>query len=430
MTNLAFLFFTYFIEALVLFYYCKSIYKPKINSWFSFFIALISYFALMIIFKYVINIEIINAILMIITNITVIKIAFLSSFRSSVFHSLVLCILRFISEFIATYLLAITYNSSSQTILNDYFETGVILCSILYFLFSRIVVKLSLKETQSKSWGKWVLLSVLPVCSIMIILVFRMFTNNIVLSVNQNIICISSIAFLLIVNIIVYMIYEQAEGSNQKLIELELVNQKNEIDMQYLELLEKKNETMNIMAHDYKNNILTIFNMSDSNEVKEYINNMVGEIAKYNRIAKTQNRLLDVILSKYTDICNDKGIKFETDIMTDNLGFINSYDISSLFNNILDNAVEAASLSSNKYINLEITNSLNSYHRVTATNSCDNEPHNEKGKLITTKKNIDAHGFGTKSIRKIVNKYDGELQWEYNNELRQFKLIIIFPNEQ
>lgn len=430
MTSLAFLFFTYFIEALVFFYYCKSIYKPKINSWFSFFITLISYFALMIIFKYVINIEIINAILMIITNITVIKIAFLGSLKSSIFHSLVLCILRFISEFIATYLLAITYNSSSQAILNDYFETGVILCSIFYFLFSRIVVKLSLKETQSKSWGKWALLSVLPVCSIMIILVFRMFTNNIVLSVNQNIICISSIAFLLIVNIIVYAIYEQAERNNQKLIELELVNQKDNIDLQYLELLEKKNETMNIMAHDYKNNILTIANMSNSNEIKEYINNMMGEITKYTRIAKTKNRLLDVILSKYTDICNDKEIEFETDIMNDNLSFINSYDISSLFNNILDNAVEAASLSSGKYIHLEITNSLNSYHKVIATNSCDTKPHSEKGKLITTKKNKDAHGFGTKSIRKIVNKYDGELQWEYNNESKQFKLIILFPNEQ
>lgn len=137
--------------------------------------------------------------------------------------------------------------------------------------------------------------------------------------------------------------------SNQKLIELELVNQKNDIDMQYLELLEKKNETMNIMAHDYKNNLLTIAGMTDSSEVKDYIDNMMGEITKYNQIAKTKNRLLDVILSKYTDICNNKGITFETDIMTDNLGFINSYDISTLFNNILDNAVEAASISSKKY---------------------------------------------------------------------------------
>lgn len=430
MTDLLFLVFTYTIEAIVFYFYCKSIYKPKKNNFISFVTTLILYMATMIIYRYVINVEMINALIIIIINILIIKIAFLGSFKSSVFHSIVLCILRFISEFIATYLLAITYNSSSQTILNDYFEIGVILCSVLYFLFSRIVVKFSLKETQSGSWGKWVLLSVLPICSIFIILVFRMFTNNLVLSIKQSVICISSIAFLLIVNIVVYAIYEQAEKDNQKLIELELIEQKNNINMQYLELLEKKNETMNIMAHDYKNNILTIASMSESNEIKEYVNNMIGEISKHNRIAKTKNRLLDVILSKYSDICDNKNIKFETDIMTDNLSFINSYDISSLFNNILDNAVEAALMSSEKYIHLEITNSLNAYHKIIVENSCDIKPNSDKGILITSKKEKETHGFGTKSIRNIVSKYNGELQWEYIDELKVFKLVILFPIEQ
>lgn len=200
--------------------------------------------------------------------------------------------------------------------------------------------------------------------------------------------------------------------------------------MQYLDLLEKKNETMNIMAHDYKNNLLTIASMTDSTEVKDYINNMMGEITKYNQIAKSKNRLLDVILSKYTDLCNSKGVRFETNIMTENLCFVNNYDISSLFNNILDNALEAALMSTDKYINLEITNSLNSYHKIVATNSCDIEPKTENGKLITSKKNKETHGFGTKSINRIVKKYDGEMQWEYDNELKQFKLIILFPEEQ
>ncbi len=56
--------------------------------------------------------------------------------------------------------------------------------------------------------------------------------------------------------------------------------------MQYLNLIEKKNETMNIMAHDYKNHLITISDMSNSNEIKEYINNMSGEISKYSQMAK------------------------------------------------------------------------------------------------------------------------------------------------
>lgn len=430
MLNFMFLAFIYFIEAFIAYSYIQSIYSSKKSSLFSFTMTIISYVVLLLIYRFILNNEIFNTFSTIIVNIIIVFFLYKSSLKSAIFHGFALGISQLLSEFIALYVVAAFLKIETQNVMDHHFEIATILSKILYFLISRLLIIFSTKENRSRSWGKWFGLSLLPLSSIIVIIAFRVITNNTILKPFENTFLIFSTSFLLLVNIIVYLIYEKAEKSNQKLIELELVNQKNDIDMKYLELLEKKNETMNIMAHDYKNNILTIANMSDSNEVKEYINNMVGEIEKYNRIAKTKNKLLDVILSKYTDICNDKGIKFETDIMTDNLGFINSYDISSLFNNILDNAVEAASLSSGKYIYLEITNSLNSYHRVIATNSCDIEPHSDKGKLITSKKNKDTHGFGTKSIRKIVNKYDGELQWEYNNESRQFKLIIIFPNEQ
>lgn len=430
MDNILFLTFTYFAESLVFYFYCKSLYQPKKNSKLSFTLTVTLYLAMMLVFKFVVNIETVNAIMTIVTNIAIILVAFNSSIKSSFFHSIVMCILRYISEFISIYLLAITYTTSSNDIINNYFEMASLMSNIICFLLSRIAVKLLVKETQAKSWGKWALLSLLPICSIVIILVFRMLTGGNILSVKQNLICIWSIAFLFIVNIIVYAIYEQAEKANQKLIELELTNQKNEIDMQYLELLEKKNDDMNIMTHDYKNNVLAIADMTNSTEIKSYINEMVGEISKYNKIAKTKNKMLDIIINKYTDICTDKNITFKTNILSENLSFMNDYDISSLFNNILDNSVEAAVNSNKKDIGLEITNAINSYHKIIVTNSCDTPPRSKNDKLITTKKNKESHGFGTKSIQNIADKYNGEMRWEYSEENKQFKLTILIPYKQ
>lgn len=427
MENTIFLAFTYITEALIVYRYAQSIYKPRKNNIISFCLVLCSYALLIIPYKYVINNDMVNAFLIMTINILLLYTVFESSFKSALFHGIVLCILLYISEFISLCLIALALHNSWQSVVANHFEIGTILSRIIFFLFSNILSKLSLKENRSKGWGRWSLLSLLPISSIFIILAFRILIDDFTISKYQNIICILSISFLLIMNIFVYWIYEKAEKSNQKLIELELENQKNDIDMQYLELLEKKNETMNIMAHDYKNNVLTIANMTDSKEIKDYINNMIGGITKFNQIAKTKNRLLDVILSKYIDICNDKTIKFETDIMTDNLSFMNNYDISCLFNNILDNAVEAATASAGKFISLEITNSLNAYHKIITVNSCDTAPHTEYGKLLTTKKNKDTHGFGTKSINRIVKKYDGEMQWEYNEDQKQFKLVILLP---
>lgn len=430
MPALPFLIFMYFSECLIVYSYANSIYKTR--NKFSILISICLYAVLMLIYKYVTSQEIFNILFTLMCNILCIYACFKSSFKSSLFHGTILSIIQFVSEVAAIYLIS----HITETPNNSYMENttiymlDVMISKVLYFTISRFLAKLSAKEDSAKSWGRWCSLAILPVSSLFIIFVIRIITNGLTFSLSESIICIISIVLLLVANIVVYIIYEKAENNSQKLIELELVNQKNDIDMQYLTLLEKKNETMNVMAHDYKNHIMTISNMSDSPEIREYISNMLGEIIKYNQTGKTKNRLLDVILSKYTDICNDKKIKFETDIMTDNLKFINGYDISALFNNILDNAVEAASLSSDRYIHLEVTSSLNSYHKIIAANSCDNEPNSEKGKLITTKRNKDVHGFGIKSIRKIVNKYGGEFQWEYNNQSKQFKLIILLPDEQ
>ena len=92
--------------------------------------------------------------------------------------------------------------------------------------------------------------------------------------------------------------------------------------------------------------------------------------------------------------------------------------------NILDNAVKAAYSSKNKYILLE-TNKVNTYDSIIVTNSCDTPPQSVNGELKTTKENKKSHGLGIKSVRKVLKKYKGDLEWEYNNKERQFTTTII-----
>ena len=416
--------FAYLTEAIIVYMYISHIYEPKKNKLISFITILVSYLILFFIYKALINIEFVNTIIITLTNIVLIYFCFKSSFKSSIFHGVILCILQIISEFLTAYITSLIYSISFQNSIDNHFEIGVVLSRILYFLFSNFLSKISVKETNVKTWGKWFALSLLPLSSIYVIIVMKIITDSIALKSYQN------ISFLLVINIIIYFVYEQAEKNNQKLLELELTNQKNDIDMQYLNLIEKKNETMNVMAHDYKNHMIAISSMSNQAEIKNYIDNMLGEITKYNQIGKTKNKFLDIILSKYMDICNSKGIEFETHILNDNLNFINDFDLSTLFNNILDNAVEAASKSTVKFINLEIVNSLTFHHKITVINSSDIEPTGKNGDLITTKKNKSIHGFGTKSIRKTIKKYHGEMEWEYDKGLKQFKLVILFPENK
>lgn len=430
MQNIFFLIFMYLSEWFIVFSYAKSIYEKRNKH--TIIITVSFYAILMLTYGFLENAEVLNVLFTLLCNILCLYIGFKSTFKSAFFQGMILAITQFVSEAVAVYIISWSSGSNNTSYKENVviYVIDVIVSKILYYLLSRFLLRFSNRELHAKSWGRWFLLSILPSSSLFMIIVVRLLTNGQTFSFTESMLCISSISVLLISNIIVYYIYEKAEISNQKLIELELSNQKDNINMQYLSLLEKKNDQMQIMAHDYKNSVLTIAEMTDSAEIQEYVNSMVGEIKKYNQIARTKNRLLDVILNKYTDMCDNKNLIFETDIMTDNLSFIEGYDISSLFNNILDNAVEAAEKSKDRFISLSISTSLNSYHKITVINSCDTKPKTKNGKLITSKVDKSTHGLGTKSINKIVAKYDGELQWDYNVEEKLFRLTIVIPLEQ
>lgn len=424
---MAFLATIYFIEIIIVFLFAKSIYEPKFNHLISFLGTLIAY-SLLFIVNVVFKLEVLNILFMLLINILVLKLLYKSSLKSSLFHGLALMISVFISEFTVVYFSSLIIKESYMS--SDNLHLQSLISMLLFFLITRVLARLSIKESNGAAWGTWVGLAVLPFSSAVVLFAFRFATKSIALQTVESICILIASIVLFLANVIAYVIYERAELNTQKLMELELANQKNEIDMQYLNLIEKKNQSMQVMAHDYKNHFITIASMTDSVGVKEYINGLLGETSRLDNMGKTQNRLLDVILSKYTAVCEEKDIAFEIDVVTDNLAIMNNNDISSLFNNLLDNAVESAGKSKDKKVLVQITNVMNSYRKIAVINSCDTPPNTKNGELVTSKENKDAHGFGTKSIKKIVNKYDGELDWEFDENAKVFKFTILIPINQ
>jgi sensor histidine kinase regulating citrate/malate metabolism len=95
--------------------------------------------------------------------------------------------------------------------------------------------------------------------------------------------------------------------------------------------------------------------------------------------------------------------------------------------NALDNSIEANEKIediSRRYINV-IMNPYKDYLFIEISNPSIFNPIGEDGKLRTTKKDKENHGFGIKSIKQVVEKYDGMLNYEYQDG--QFILNIMLP---
>ncbi|CEO08169.1 sensor histidine kinase virs [[Clostridium] sordellii] len=232
--------------------------------------------------------------------------------------------------------------------------------------------------------------------------------------------------------IIILLLFRRAIKENKKKIQNELM--KNKLDMQYEHYLSVQESHMKVkkLYHDINNHICCIDNLKNNNkEVSEYINNLKDEIKSFKDNYNTGNMILDIIINEKSDICSKKGIKFICDINFSKVDFIKPIDVSSIFANILDNAIEACDKIHDedveKYIRIKGTISK-AYFVIKCENSKVNNIKFKKNKLLTDKMDKFVHGIGTQSIKSSLDKYDGELLFE--DEKNKFILNLYIPLNQ
>lgn len=233
-------------------------------------------------------------------------------------------------------------------------------------------------------------------------------------------------------SIILLLLFRQIIKENKIKSQNELIQ--NKLDMQYAHYLSIQESHMKVkkLYHDINNHICCIDNIkNNSNEVNDYINNLKDEIKEFKSISNTGNMILDIIINEKSELCSKKKIKFICDINFSKVKFIKSIDISSIFTNILDNAIEACDKihdeNINKYIRIKGT-ITKSFFVLKCENSKVNSITINKNRLLTDKMDKFIHGIGIQSIKSSLEKYDGEILFEDDKE--KFTVNIFIPLNQ
>jgi sensor histidine kinase regulating citrate/malate metabolism len=122
----------------------------------------------------------------------------------------------------------------------------------------------------------------------------------------------------------------------------------------------------------------------------------------------------------------DRGIKVE--VLTNNIpSIINEYEICLVLFNLFDNAIEEVGLiteESKKWIKAVIE-SKNDLLIIRIENYCRSNPVKEGGKLITTKKDKEKHGIGSRLVKSVAHRNDGYLKYSYSQGI--FEVIFMIP---
>ena len=202
-----------------------------------------------------------------------------------------------------------------------------------------------------------------------------------------------------------YGILERADMSRQMDAMRELIHQQR---VQF-ETSKQNAQLVNENIHDLKK-MLSDFRGHLSSEQIDALQNRIGGIAAF---ARTGNEILDVLLMEKAVLCTQKEIQITCYASESDLGFLEDIDLYFLMNNLLTNAMEATEKmpAGERFITINVSRS-GDLALVHMENSCEGPVEMENG-LPKSHGDPRYHGFGMKSVARLVDKYDGTLAVKY-----------------
>lgn len=208
--------------------------------------------------------------------------------------------------------------------------------------------------------------------------------------------------------------------------ELEAVQ--NVLQNQYVQYKQSREsiDLINYKYHDLKHQIAVLRSETDPEKRNEFLNHMENEIRQYEAQNKTGNKVLDTVLTSKSLYCAKHGITFTCVADGTLLDFMDIMDICSIFGNALDNAIECELKIADKekrLIHVTVSQQKN-FLILRFENYYEGSLKMKEGRFLTTKKEKEFHGYGIKSIRYTVNKYDGAVSIDTKENWFDLKILI------
>lgn len=425
----------FIFEACILLQYCKNLFSPK-YTWKREIPVLFFSYSLLFFFSLYDSFWI-NFLAFFIINFLYIFFMYQSKWLTAFFHAFIITIIMVLSEvgilILLSYFIPDFYDNGT------YFRNVIILSvpsKILYFLILQsISLFIKKRKTRELSSDQSTLfLVVFPLISGFIALVLTTVCMNVSLSLLLDIMITISVILLLAFNIFLAWFHTSIQEKNQKFLEMQIRLQKEYDTVKYFDALGKQDEKQKILIHDIRKHLMSIAELNEKKETQKiasYIEQIVQSSDLQSSVRSCDNDLLNTILFRFKQQFKELGISFITNIQSNCIDFLPEYDMTALFCNLLENALDATRNLTNSFIELSVSARSSNEVIITMINSCQKDPFSGKGRhLVSTKKNTWRHGYGLTSIQHVIDQFGGSSRLYFNENDSTFHSVIILKKER
>lgn len=287
--------------------------------------------------------------------------------------------------------------------------------TLLLVLISEVMIeKIVHRNNEDEIVPKyWLVLLIVPMTSLVLLQIL------LIDNARERYLVISQSFGILIINITVFYLYNaiMKECIQQK--ERDYLTQQNEIYKNQLEVITNSQDRIRALQHDLKHHIAELYSRAErSNDVavQEYLDKMYDFANNSKEYVYSGNKEIDGILNymlqKAKRLLND--VQVELNIPEKFL--LQTFELNVILGNLLDNAIEAASKSGEKYLSVKLE-SERGILLIHISNSYNGVLEKDGDHLKTTKKNKTKHGIGLENVKRMVELLNGSMKTWYDSTL-------------
>lgn len=306
---------------------------------------------------------------------------------------------------------------------NDYHSIfGIVVINILKYIISMAINGFNnIKSGNKLPVAYWVSLLIMPISSLFMLVVIFQSDRLAVYQISLSVIAV------LIINFTVFFLFDNLARLYQETQEMTFVEQQNRYYENQLEIINASLKTSSILRHDMKNHLQAIFTDIKSGNIKEaqqHISDITNAYDAGNGIIRTGYPAIDSIVNFKLQTAKQNGIKVNVNSTLPQGLNISSFDLTVIFGNLIDNALQAVSLvPENGFIDLTIHYSKGMV-LIKIVNTFVNEIKKFGDIIITSKKDKENHGYGLASVKETVEKYNGTIEITPDDSIFTVKAIL------
>lgn len=269
------------------------------------------------------------------------------------------------------------------------------------------------------------LLVLMPICSIVVIIL--LIYSGTCVGIGLTIVSIG----LLVANFLMLYLYNLLQHSISQQYEMKMLKDQVRMYANQLNVILQGEEKIKALRHDMKhhlNELMLLANKHDVPEMQEYIEQMQSFVQSPNELVASGNMEIDSVLNYMLQKAGKELKTVDIKVMLPKK-VIHSFDINVLLGNLLENAIEAAQKTENKFLSVHIA-LKRGILKIKIENSFEDTgiwSQKQQGKdieLKTTKPFAKQHGIGLKNVKKIVEKYNGTMEVTVQNSVFCVNLIL------